>query len=36
MALKAPLTSVWLDLPGFIALAYAYLGKLELEGKSRG
>ncbi|MDF1812373.1 MAG: hypothetical protein P1V20_09165 [Verrucomicrobiales bacterium] len=32
MALKAPLTSVWIDLPGYIALAYGYSGNAEEAG----
>ena len=32
MALKAPLTSVWIDLPGYIALAYAYRGNAAEAG----
>jgi len=29
MALKRPLTNVWVDLPGYIAAAYAHLGNRE-------
>jgi len=29
LALKAPLTTVWLDLCGFIAIAHAYRGEIE-------
>lgn len=29
MSLKAPISTVWIDLAAFIALAYAYLGNME-------
>lgn len=29
LALKGPLTEVWVDLPGYIASAYAHMGNLE-------
>jgi TolB-like protein/Tfp pilus assembly protein PilF len=36
MGLKAPLTTVWIDLAAFIALAYAYQGNLEEAAVYRG
>ena len=33
MALKRQITNAWVDLPGYVAAAYAYLGEKELAGQ---